>query len=53
VARFFLAKKNIHGESATIAGAAIIFSLRIFQDCATATAAVARTLKTLGFGETR
>jgi hypothetical protein len=37
--------------SATIAAAAIIFSLRIFQDCATATAAVARTLKAMGFEE--
>jgi len=39
--------------SATIAGAAVIFCLRIFQDCATATAAVVRSLKELGFGETR
>jgi GT2 family glycosyltransferase len=39
--------------SATIAGAALIFSLRVFQDCATATAAVVRSLKELGFGEKR
>jgi len=39
--------------SATIAGAALIFSLRIFQDCATATAAAVRALKELGYGETQ
>jgi O-antigen biosynthesis protein len=39
--------------AATIAGAGLVFSFRMFQDCATATAAVARAAAKLGFGEAR
>jgi hypothetical protein len=39
--------------SLALAALGLILSLHVFQDCATATAAVIRTLKQLGFAETR
>jgi GT2 family glycosyltransferase len=39
--------------SATITAAGLMLSLRMFQDCATATAAVIRTARALGFGAAR